>query len=35
VGSELGGQIVLGPHDGGGTSVTLQIPVATSRAAGA
>jgi two-component sensor histidine kinase len=33
VGSELGGQIVLGLRHGGGTSVSLQIPVAASGAA--
>jgi two-component system, sensor histidine kinase PdtaS len=33
VGSELGGHIVLGPRDGGGTSVSMQIPVAPSGAA--
>jgi two-component sensor histidine kinase len=33
VGSELGGQIALGPRDGGGTSVSMQIPVTASGAA--
>jgi two-component system, sensor histidine kinase PdtaS len=30
VGSELGGEIALGPREGGGTVVTMRIPVAAS-----